>query len=231
MSILSSAGANGRPLVSILGYGNAIGARYLLLPLNFLLGCFLLTKPMGGGALALMFWQILTLAELLDLNELKTNPIGPVMLAVLGNFYFFKTGHQAVLSSIQWDSAFIPLFSVRYPWTPIVLALNTFGAQILAVASVPLLALWKVGPKQRGVLETATRGLGVFIAYFAVEALATMSWAGWLRRHLMLYRVFNPRFIFAGVTLLVLDLVAILVTLTGLRSNTLALSEVFGWAE
>jgi phosphatidylinositol glycan class O len=47
----------------------------------------------------------------------------------------------------------------------------------------------------------------------------------------MLYRVFNPRFIFAGVTLLVLDLVAILVTLTGLRSNTLALSEVFGWAE
>ncbi|KAL2680956.1 hypothetical protein Neosp_008559 [[Neocosmospora] mangrovei] len=231
VSILSSAGANGRPLVSILGYGNAIGARYLLLPLNFLLGCFLLTKPMGGGALALMFWQILTLAELLDLNELKTNPIGPVMLAVLGNFYFFKTGHQAVLSSIQWDSAFIPLFTVRYPWTPIVLALNTFGAQILAVASVPLLALWKVGPKQRGVLETATRGLGVFIAYFAVEALATMSWAGWLRRHLMLYRVFNPRFIFAGVTLLVLDLVAIVVTLTGLRSNTLALSEVFGWAE
>ncbi|KAF4458875.1 hypothetical protein FALBO_14383 [Fusarium albosuccineum] len=231
VSILSSAGSNGRPLVSILGYGNAIGARYLLLPLNILLGCFLLTKPMGGGALAIMFWQILTLAELLDLNELKTSPIGPVMLAILGNFYYFKTGHQAVLSTIQWDSAFIPLFSIRYPWTPIVVALNTFGGQILAATSVPLLALWKVGPKQRGVLETTTRALGVFVAYYAVEALATMSWAGWLRRHLMLYRVFCPRFLMAGVTLLVLDLVAITVTLTGLRSNTLSLSEVFGWSE
>lgn len=231
VSLLQSAGAGGRPVVTIIGYGNAIGARYLLLPLNLLLGCFLLSKPMGGGALALMFWQILTLAELLDLNELKTSPIGPIMLAVLGNFYYFKTGHQAVLSSIQWDSAFIPLFSIRYPWTPIVVILNSFAGQIIAAASVPLLALWKVGPKQKGVLETATRGIGVFIIYYAVEALATMSWAGWLRRHLMLYRVFSPRFMLASTVLLVLDLVTILVTLTGLRSNTLSLGEVFGWAD
>lgn len=231
VSILSSQSANGQPRVTILGYANAIGSRYMLLPLNILMACFLLSKPMGGGALALMMWQILTLAEILDLNDLKTDPIGPVMLAVLGNFYFFKTGHQATLASIQWDSAFIPLFTIRYPWTPIVVALNTFGGQILAAASVPLLALWKVGPKQKGVLDTTARSLGVFIAYFAVEALATMSWAGWLRRHLMLYRVFNPRFMLASLLLLVLDVVAILVTLGGLRSNTLALSEVFGWAD
>ncbi|KAF5025875.1 hypothetical protein F66182_2044 [Fusarium sp. NRRL 66182] len=231
VSILSSSGAGGRPVVSIIGYGNANGARYLLLPLNLLLGCFLLSKPMGGGALALMFWQILTLAEILDLNELKTSPIGPVMLAILGNFYYFKTGHQAVLSSIQWDSAFIPLFTIRYPWTPIVVVLNSFAGQIIAAASVPLLSLWKVGPKQKGVLETATRGLGVFVAYFAVQALATMSWAGWLRRHLMLYRVFSPRFMLAATVLLVIDLVTIFVTMTGLRSNTLSLGEVFGWAD
>jgi phosphatidylinositol glycan class O len=231
VSILQSAGAAGRPVVTIIGYGNAIGARYLLLPLNILLACFLLSKPMGGGALALMFWQILTLAELLDLNELKTNPIGPVMLAILGNFYYFKTGHQAVLSSIQWDSAFIPLFTIRYPWTPIVVVLNSFAGQIIAAASVPLLALWKVGPKQQGVMETATRSIGVFIIYYAVEALATMSWAGWLRRHLMLYRVFSPRFMLSSTVLLVLDLVIILVTMTGLRSNTMSLGEVFGWAD
>ena len=58
-----------------------------------------------------------------------------------------------------------------------------------------------------------------------------MSWAGWLRRHLMLYRVFNPRFMLAAVLLLVLDLVVIVVTLTGVRSNTLSISEVFGWAD
>ncbi|KAI5459848.1 hypothetical protein BGZ63DRAFT_388801 [Mariannaea sp. PMI_226] len=231
VTILTTPSASGRPTVAILGYANAIGSRYLLLPLNILIGCLLLSKPMGSGALAIMMWQILSLAEILDLNDLKTNPIGPVMLALLGNFYYFKTGHQATLSSIQWDSAFIPLFTIRYPWTPIVVALNTFGGQILAAACVPLLAIWKVGPKQKNVLETTARSLGVFIAYFAVEALATMSWAGWLRRHLMLYRVFNPRFMLAGAVLLVLDLVVILVTLTGVRSNTLSLGEVFGFAD
>ncbi|KAM6484558.1 hypothetical protein HDV62DRAFT_355974 [Trichoderma sp. SZMC 28011] len=230
ISILSTSAKTGQ-LVTILGYGNAMGARYLFLPLNFLAACILVTKPMGSGALALMMWQILCLAEIIDLNQLKAESIGPVMLAILGNFYFFKTGHQAVLSSIQWDSAFIPLFSIRYPWSPLVVALNTFAGQILAAVSVPLIVLWKVGPKQRGILETTARALGVFIAYFAVEALTTMSWAGWLRRHLMLYRVFCPRFMLAALLLVVMDLVGVLVALTGVRSNTLAVCEVFGWAE
>jgi phosphatidylinositol glycan class O len=231
ISILSTVSKSGQPLVTILGYGNALGSRYLILPLNILMACLLLTKPMGSGALAIMMWQILALAEVIDLNGLKNETIGPIMLAVLGNFYFFKTGHQAVPSAIQWDSAFIPLFTIRYPWTPLVVMLNTFGAQILAATSVPLLILWKVGPKQKGVLETVARSLGVFVAYFAVEALATMSWAGHLRRHLMLYRVFCPRYLLAAVLLIVLDLVCISVALLGVRINTLAVTEVFGWAD
>jgi len=58
-----------------------------------------------------------------------------------------------------------------------------------------------------------------------------MAWAGHLRRHLMLYRVFSPRFMMAAVLLLVVDLVGILVALTGVRSNTHAVSEVFGWSD
>ena len=120
---------------------------------------------------------------------------------------------------------------MRLPWSAMVVILNTYGAQIIATVCVPLLALWKVGPKQKGVLETVSRTLGVFVAYYAVEALATMSWAGWLRRHLMLYRVFSPRYMMAVTLLLVLDLVVLVITLTGLRSNTLSISEVFGWAD
>lgn len=217
--------------ITIMGYANALGARYLLLPVSVLGTCLLLTKPMGAGALSLMMWQLLALFEILDLNGLKTETIGPIMLAILGNFYFFKTGHQAVLSSIQWDTVFIPLFTIRYPWAPLIIAVNTFAAQILAVASLPLLVLWKVGPKQRGVLETVSRALGIFIAYYAVEALATISWAGWLRRHLMLYRVFSPRFMVAALLLLLMDILGILITLAGVRTNSLAISEVFGWAE
>ncbi|KAK4214547.1 GPI ethanolamine phosphate transferase [Rhypophila decipiens] len=217
--------------VTVLGYGNAHGARYLLLPLNILAAIFLLSKPMGAGALGLMMWQILALVEILDYNSLTNSAIGPIMLAILGNFYFFKTGHQAALSTIQWDSAFIPLFTIRYPWSPLVVTLNTFAGQILAAATVPLIVLWKVGPPRKGLLTRLSRSFGVFIAYFAVEALATMAWAGHLRRHLMLFRVFNPRFMTAAVVLIVVDIFGMLIGLAGFRCNTLSVGEVFGWAE
>ncbi|KAK6222369.1 mannose-ethanolamine phosphotransferase gpi13 [Pestalotiopsis sp. IQ-011] len=232
VSIITTAASNARRAqVTVLGYGNANGARYLFLVLNFAGACILLSKPMGAGALALMLWQILSLVEIVDLNALTSESIGPITLALLGNFHYFKTGHQAALSSLQWDTAFIPLKTVRYPWSPIVVALNTFAGQILACVAVPLLVLWKTNPKRRAVLESTTRALGVFVAYYAVESLATMAWAGYLRRHLMLYRVFSPRFMMAAALLIVVDLVGIAVTLTGVRTNTLSISEVFGWAE
>jgi len=233
VSIVTSAirGGSGGAQVTVLGYGNAHGARYLLLPLNILGACFLLSKPVGGGALALMLWQVLSLVEILDLQSLTSSPIGPVMLALLGNFHFFKTGHQAVVSSIQWDSAFIPLLSIRYPWSPLVVALNTFAGQILATVALPLLVFWKVDPRRKGLLSSVSRALGAFVAYFAVEALATMAWAGHLRRHLMLFRVFCPRFMMAAVVLLVVDLFGIFVTMSGVRCNMFSISEVFGWAE
>ncbi|KAL7626762.1 mannose-ethanolamine phosphotransferase gpi13 [Parahypoxylon ruwenzoriense] len=217
--------------IAVLGYGNTNGARYLFLPINIAGACILLSKPMGGGAIALMLWQILSLAEIVDLNDISTETIGPVTLALLGNFHYFKTGHQAVLSSIQWDSAFIPLMTIRYPWSPVVVALNTFAGQIVACVAVPLLVLWKTSPKRKGVLESTSRALGVFVAYYAVQSLATMAWAGHLRRHLMLYRVFNPRFMMAAAVLLTVDLVGIAVTLLGVRTNVLAISEVFGFAD
>ncbi|KAH6624325.1 hypothetical protein B0J18DRAFT_427922 [Chaetomium sp. MPI-SDFR-AT-0129] len=194
-----------RAQVAIIGYANAHGARYLLLPINLFAACILLSKPMGGGSLALMAWQVLALLEILDLHN---------------------------LSSIQWDAAFIPLFTIRYPWSPLAVTLNTFAGQILATACVPLLALWKSGPRRRARLEAVSRrALAVFVAYFAVESLATMAWAGHLRRHLMLYRVFSPRFMMAGVVLLVVDLAGLVVALAGVRCNTMAIGEVFGWAE
>ncbi|KKA29723.1 hypothetical protein TD95_003817 [Thielaviopsis punctulata] len=215
----------------ILGYGNANGARYLLLPLNIVGACILLSKPMGVGSLAIMLWQTLSLVEILDLNILTNETIGPIMLAILGNFHFFTTGHQATLSSIQWDSAFIPLFEVRYPWSPLFIAMNTFAGQIVAVSIVPLVVLWKVGPKRRGVLESVSTALASFVAFYAMEALATMVWAGYLRRHLMLYRVFSPRFMMAAVVLVVVDLAAIFIALIGTRCNTIAIGDAFGWAD
>ncbi|KAI0429201.1 GPI ethanolamine phosphate transferase 3-like protein [Xylaria sp. FL1042] len=231
VSILTTSANKRTAQVTVLGYGNTNGARYFLLPINIACACIVLTKPMGSGAIAIMLWQVLALAEVLDINGIAAETIGPVTLALLGNYHYFKTGHQAVLSSIQWDSSFIPLLTVRYPWSALAVALNHFAGQILACVALPLLVLWKTSPKRKGVLESVSRALGIFVAYYAVESLATMAWAGHLRRHLMLYRVFSPRYMMAAAILLIVDLVGIIVALLGVRTNTLAVSDVFGFAD
>ena len=231
VSIITTSANKRTAQVTVLRYGNANGARYLFLPVNIACACILLTKPMGSGAVAIMLWQVLALAEILDINGIAAETIGPITLALLGNFHYFKTGHQAVLSSIQWDASFIPLLTVRYPWSVMAVALNHFAGQILACVALPLLVIWKTSPKRKGVLESVSRALGVFVAYYAVESLATMAWAGHLRRHLMLYRVFSPRFMMAATILLIVDIVGIVVTLLGVRTNVLAISDVFGFAD
>ncbi|OBT81113.1 hypothetical protein VE02_10321, partial [Pseudogymnoascus sp. 03VT05] len=142
-STAAPAAAGSRMTVTVLGYANAQGSSYLLLLSSLLLPLLLLQKPMGAFALALGAWQILALAELVDVLKLRESPIAPVALALMGSFYYFKTGHQATLASLQWESAFVPLHAVVYPWSPLMVGLNTFGGPILAGLGVPLVVLWK----------------------------------------------------------------------------------------
>lgn len=216
--------------VKVFGYANVHGTRYFLLVTNWLLAIFLLQKPMGGGAIGILAVQILALLEIIDTNDLSQSPIGPIVLGLLGSFHFFKTGHQATLSSIQWESAFVALRTVTYPWSPLLVVLNTFGAQILTAVAVPLIVLWKQPPKKARLLSDVAKALGTLLLYYAVINLATTMWAGWLRRHLMLYRIFSPRFMTAATVLITVDFVGILVTIGSLRWNFASIAEVFGWS-
>ena len=215
--------------VTILGYANTHGSHYFLLVSNWILATTLIQKPMGGGATGILAWQILALLEIIDSNGLSQSAIGPIVLALLGSFHFFKTGHQATLSSIQWESAFIPMKTIQYPWSPLLVILNTYGAQILTTVAVPLVVLWKRPPKKKGLLRDVGKAMATHILYYATINLATAMWAGWLRRHLMLYRIFSPRFMSGAAVLLVVDLVGIFVAIAGMRWNVLSVAEVFGW--
>lgn len=227
--------------ITILGYANVHGSRYALLYTAWHLAASLVSKPMGSGSLALMAWQLFSLLEILDSNGLtpssstESSPIGPAAVALLASFYYFKTGHQATLSSIHWDTAFIPLTTVQYPWSPLIVFLNTYAAQILAAIFVPLLVFWKQPPPgpQKPILSTLNDVCGAFAAFFshvAVQSLATTIWAGWLRRHLMLYRIFSPRFLVGAAALLVVELIGIFFGLgLGVWYNITSIAEVFGW--
>ena len=215
----------------ILGYANTHGTRYFLLPAIWLLALLLVQKPMGQGTLALCAISILNLLEILDANNLRRSPLGPVVLALMGSYYYFKTGHQAVLSSIQWESAFVPLKTITYPWSPMLIVLNTFGAQILCAIAVPAVPMWKVPPKLPFLLSRVAGAMATHILFYAAVALATVVEAAWLRRHLMLYRVFMPRMLMSVVVLAVVELVGAVVAVGGVRWSLASVGEVFGWNE
>lgn len=215
--------------ITVLGYANVHGSRYALLITIWYLAIALLQKPMGAGAIGILVWQLFSLFEIVDTNKLHTSSIGPIVLGLLGSFHYFKTGHQATLSSIQWESAFIPLSTIRYPWTPIIVVMNHFGAQILCAVAVPALVLWKVKPQQKGLLGAMAKAIATHMLFYATICLATTMWAGHLRRHLMLYRIFSPRFMLGASSLLIVDIVAIFVGLWGARMSILSVAEVFGF--
>ncbi|KIW76099.1 hypothetical protein Z517_10844 [Fonsecaea pedrosoi CBS 271.37] len=229
-------GARGPPQLTVFGYANVFGSRYFIMLPILVLAVSLLLPPMGQYSIAILTWQILCLLEILDTNGLTITSasqprIGPIMLAILGSYHFFKTGHQATLASIQWNSAFVPLRTIQYPWSPLLVLLNTFGAQILCAAAVPLTVLWKRPIDKAGVRGLWNDVLGACLThalYYATIQLATTMWAGHLRRHLMLYRVFMPRYLMANGVLLIVDLVLALVALASVRVVGLSVGEVFG---
>jgi phosphatidylinositol glycan class O len=218
-----------RKKLIILGYANTHGTRYFLLPTIWALVLLLLQKPMGQGTLSLCLLSILNLLEVIDANDLRKSPLGPVTLALMAGFYFFKTGHQATLSSIQWESAFIPLKTIKYPWSPMLVIMSTFAPYILCALAVPAIVFWKVPPRTPGLMNQVAKALATHVVFYAAIALATVVEAAWLRRHLMLYRIFMPRMLLGVVVLLVVELVGVIVGLLGIRSSIRSVAEVFGW--
>ncbi|KAG7453068.1 uncharacterized protein BT62DRAFT_959308 [Guyanagaster necrorhizus] len=142
-------------------------------------------------------------------------------IALLGLHTFFATGHQSTISSIQWKSAFLLTPSVTYPFAPITVVLNSFGPVFLAGIAVPLLALWNRPPlfissaDEQPRIDVKVRGESVMAAlgmmmYYASLLLGTAVSAAVLRRHLMVWKVFAPRFMAGVLGVLVVD-VAVLI--------------------
>lgn len=148
-----------------------------------------------------------------------------VPIALLGLVAFYGTGHQSTIPSIQWKSAFLLTPTVTYPFSPVTVVLNSFGPLFLAGLAAPLLALWNRSPhpapsvsatentapqldvKIKG--EATLSALGMMM-YFATLLFGTAVSAAVLRRHLMVWKVFAPRFMAGVVGVLVVD-VAVLV--------------------
>lgn len=196
----------------ILGYSNVYGSFYFLALLNFFCAVLIVTKPMGGIVLCGLVYQILTLIDLIDLHELNNTALGPIILGLLGSSYFFSTGHHATLPAIQWEIGFVPVSTITFPLTHVALVLNTFGPVILTTLAVPLTVFWKMAPSTNPIRlqSRVMNALMAYMSYHTVLTLGSMIWTTVLRRHLMLWKVFAPRYMLAGLTLVVVDVVIVI---------------------
>ncbi|AQZ16598.1 GPI13 (YLL031C) [Zygosaccharomyces parabailii] len=195
---------------TILGYSNIYGAQYFLLVVNALMSILLFNKPLAQVSLYLMCNQMLSIIEIFHLLKLKENIIGPFALALLAYSQFFSTGHQATIPSIQWDVGFILSEKITFPVTHLAIVLNTFGPHILTGLAVALLTLWEQPPdvlKPQTILGRLVSNCGMLLVYHTVLCLSSFLWVTFFRRHLMVWKIFCPRYLFAAMSLIVVQLV------------------------
>lgn len=158
-------------------------------------------------------------------------PLEVATLHLLGQTLFFSTGHQATFLSIQWRTAFVGTSTVSYPLSPLLVVLNSFGATALWPAlGAGLLVAWNVAPRTRSspspqqqqqpddqggagamsILRTSL--LPTLLRLSLSSLLVTTSsalFAAHFRRHLMLFKVWAPRYMLGACSLVLLDLVGV----------------------
>ncbi|KAK7472488.1 mannose-ethanolamine phosphotransferase gpi13 [Stygiomarasmius scandens] len=259
--------------VKVIGFANAFGSPYLLFWSIFLCIVFIANQLTGQVVLGLFTLALLCYLEVVDsardvrmlettfaskpslLLDANTQDDSPpirfnevVPLALLGLHAFYTTGHQSVISSIQWKSAFLLTPKVTYPFSPLTVVLNSFGSLFLVGLAVPLLALWNRSPKaapanpraspdstEQVSLDVQVKGESVLAAlgmmsYYASLLLGTAVSAAILRRHLMVWKVFAPRFMAGALGLIVIDVAAILGVSLGVGRISKKVNEVFNGA-
>lgn len=200
---------------TILGYGNVYGLSYFLLVLNFFMAIVLVTKPYGAVSINMLMVQILSLLELFDFLDIRKNLVAPVVFGLLGHQHFFSTGHQATIPSVQWEIGFMVTETIRFPFTHLNIVLNTFGPFILVCLALPLITLWKVPPSSKPitVLLQIITNTTTLISYQTFTLTLSMIFAAHFRRHLMVWKIFAPRFMLSGMLLIITNVTLIGITL------------------
>lgn len=157
-----------------------------------------------------------------------------IPIALLGLHVFYGTGHQSTISSIQWKSAFLLTPTLTYPFSVVTVVLNSIGPIFLLALAAPLVALWnrapqsanKAGADEQVKRESTLAGLGVMM-YYSALLLGTAVSAAILRRHLMVWKVFAPRFMAAVLELLAVDVAVLVGVGVGVERVTQRVSKMF----
>ena len=134
-----------------------------------------------------------------------SHPLSPhVFLFFLSLSLFFSSSHSQTFSSLQISAAFVGFDAFHLIPAGVMLACNTFAHLFMASAWVSV----------RG-----WRACAVLLWLFVVRLCCTMVNAMVNRRHLMVWEIFAPKYVFDGLSTLVIALLLTLSQAAAIRTS------------
>lgn len=104
---------------------------------------------------------------------------------------FFSTNHSCAFNRLQYSAAFVATDQFYFVTGGMSLFLNTFGWEIVGLIAVSASSF----------LTRRPLVWNMYCFYQLLETLGSCISVSIFRRHLMVWAVFAPRFIFAGIFL------------------------------
>lgn len=141
-------------------------------------------------------------------NGLRSDPLPVIQWSLLAVQLFFCTGHSCTFDGLRYAAAFIGFDNFNIIRQGVLLVIDTFGvSHILPIFGLPLLVSTKRSHVQNGEWNLLQL-VQVFLIYGLVSAtMATLSTVCVTiqRRHLMVWGLFAPKYVFEVIGLLLTD--------------------------
>jgi GPI ethanolamine phosphate transferase 3 subunit O len=136
-------------------------------------------------------WMMYILAGATVFYEVSS-PVQATLWRLLVRHTFFATNHGCAFNRLQYSAAFVASMEFDFALGGLQLFLNTFGWEI-----VGLFMVWITSSAQRRPCLWTWYGF-----YQVMESFLNCISVSILRRHLMVWAVFAPRFLFSSVFLI-----------------------------
>mmetsp|Transcript_5927 Transcript_5927/g.16869 ORF Transcript_5927/g.16869 Transcript_5927/m.16869 type:complete len:903 (+) Transcript_5927:395-3103(+) len=166
-------------------------ARALDVVFKLLLAVMVVTGPSTATTTLFFFfqaWMMYLLAGASGFYEVST-PIQATLWRFLIRHTFFATNHGCAFNRLQYSAAFVATMEFDFALGGLQLATNTFGWEIIGLILVGITSYMH---------EKKT--LWSWYCFFGlVESFCNCISVSLLRRHLMVWAVYAPRFLFASI--------------------------------
>ena len=165
--------------------------RTLIVVFKLIIFIMVVTGPSTASTVlffSFQVWMMYLLAGATGFYEVST-PVQATLWRLLIRHTFFATNHGCAFNRLQYSAAFVATMNFHFALSGLQLFLNTFGWEIIG-----LILVWSTS------FTCRKRNLWSWYCFFQLlESFCNCISVSLLRRHLMVWAVYAPRFLFSSI--------------------------------